>query len=89
MDDISINIKLGSLGSRYGKIDFKLEIKSNMQGTLQLYAYDPTDLRKSGTLIYLDANGFSELKLMIEKIQNTIDRLENSNQMKGMEVNKY
>jgi hypothetical protein len=60
-----------------------------MQGVLQLYAYDPTDMRKSGTLIQLDANRYSELKQIINKIDATIEKLESSNQMTGLSINKY
>ncbi len=89
MDDISININLGNVSSLCGKLDFTLVVKPNMQGVLQLYARDPTDMRKSGTLIQLDANGYSELKKIIDKIDATIEKLESSNQMTGLAIKLY
>ena len=62
MDDISININVGNVSSFGGKISFTLVVKPDMEGIIQLYAYDPSDMRKSGTLIQLDAYGYSELK---------------------------
>jgi hypothetical protein len=89
MDDISININVGNVSSICGKLTFTLVVKPDMQGVLQLYAYDPTDMRKSGTLIQLDANRYSELKQIINKIDATIEKLESSNQMTGLSINKY
>lgn len=89
MDDISININVGNVSSLCGKLSFTLVVKPNMQGVIQLYAHDPTDMRKSGTLIQLDANGYSELKKLIGKIDTTIEKLESSNQMTGLSINKY
>lgn len=89
MDDISINIKVGNLSSICGTLTFTLVVKPDMQGVLQLYAYDPTDMRKSGTLLQLDANGHSELKKNISKIDSTIGKLESSNQMTGMALKIY
>ena len=89
MDDISINIKLGNVSSICGTLTFTLVVKPNMQGVLQLYAYDPTDMRKSGTLIQLDANGYSQLKQIITKIDATIEKLESSNQMTGLALKLY
>ncbi len=89
MDDISINFDLGNVSSLCGKLGFTLVVKPNMQGVLQLYANDPTDMRKSGTLIQLDANGYSELKKIINKIDTTIEKLESSNQMTGLAIKLY
>lgn len=72
MDDISIDIKLGKVASHSGSLAFTLRVEQNMKGHLQLYAYDPSDLRKSGVLINLDAKGFSELKEIIEKTERTV-----------------
>ena len=89
MDDISININVGNVSSLCGKLSFTLVVKPNMQGVIQLYAHDPTDMRKSGTLIQLDANGYSELKKIIGKIDDTIGKLESSNQMTGLAISRY
>jgi len=89
MDDISININVGNVSSLCGKLSFTLVVKPNMQGVIQLYAHDPTDMRKSGTLIQLDANGYSVLKNIIGKIDDTIEKLESSNQMKGLAISMY
>jgi len=89
MDDISININLGNVSSIIGKLGFTLVVKPDMQGVLHLYAHDPTDMRKSGVLIQLDANGYSELKKIIEKIDSTIEKLESSKQMTGLAIKLY
>ena len=87
--DISININLGNVSSICGKLTFTLVVKPNMQGVLQLYTYDPTDMRKSGILLQLDANAYTELKKIIHKIDATIEKLESSNQMTGLATNRY
>ena len=84
MDDISININLGNVESIYGKLSFTLVVKANLKGVLQLYASDPSDMRKSGTLIQLDADGYSDLKQIINKVDSTIEKLEQTNQMNGL-----
>lgn len=89
MDDISLNINVGNVSSLCGKLSFTLVVKPNMQGVIQLYAHDPTDMRKSGTLIQLDAKGYSVLKNIISKIDDTIEKLESSNQMAGLAISLY
>ncbi len=89
MDDISLNINIGSVSSICGHLKFTLVVKPDMQGVLQLFAHDPTDMRKSGVLIQLDANRYSELKQIINRIDFTIEKLESSNQMTGLAISKY
>lgn len=84
MDDISININIGKVTSLIGSLDFKLVVKSNLKGVLQLYAFDPTDMRKSGVFLELDATQYSELKNIINIIDATIEKLESSNQISGL-----
>ena len=47
------------------------------------------DMRKSGILIQLDANGFSELKEIINRVEQRIEKLQSSKQMTGMALKKY
>lgn len=89
MDNVSINIELGEVSARYGKLSFKLVVKSDMQGILQIYGYDPTDMRKSGVLLQLDAKGYSEFKQIMERVELTISKMEGSSQMIGMTKDRH
>lgn len=88
MSEVSLEIKLGSISSICGTLSFTLRIDQNQKGKLYLYAYDPSDLRKSGILLNLDANGYSDLKKNIENIDLTIDKLQTSNQLTDLSVNR-
>lgn len=89
MDDISINIKLGKVSSLCGTMDFTLVVKSDMQGQIQVYCYNPTNMRKSGVLVQLDTTRFAELKQVIERAEQTMEKLKSSNQMTGLTTQKY
>jgi hypothetical protein len=89
MEDISIDIRLGKVKSYSGELSFSLHVDQKMQGQLHIYCSDPTDMRKSGVFLRLDANGYSELKKLIEKVDQTIEKMQHSQQMEGLSMQKY
>ncbi len=80
-DDMSLEVNLGSIESMSGKLNFELIVHSSGDAHIRLYAFDPSDLRKSGIMLFLDENGYSDLKDIFTKLENTIQKLRNSNRM--------
>ncbi len=81
LDDLSLEVKLGSVEDIIGTLNFKLEVRANGESTINVYAFDPSDLRKSGVLLSLDENMYQKLKIVIEKTDATIEKLKASGQM--------
>ena len=76
MDDASLQIDLGTVQSgRRGSLSFSYIVRNNGDANLQIYCCDPSDLRKSGVLLTLGTIQYQQLKAIIEKTDQVIDRL--------------
>ena len=53
---------------------------------LQIYAWDPSDRRKAGVFLSLGESGYRELKAVMEKAKQTIEKLRDANRMQRMRV---
>lgn len=84
--DISVQINLGSVESYCGQLSFSIVVQNDGNGHLQLYASDPSNLRKSGIVVFCDEQGLGSLKQVIQKIDELIERLLAQNQMKQLVV---
>ena len=80
--DMTLDVKIGEITSICGKMNFTLTVHSSGNGHVRIFAFDPSDRRKSGIGLYLDENGYSDLKKIITKLENTIQSLRASNRMK-------
>lgn len=86
MDDASLKMNLGSVESICGKLSFSFIVRNNGAGYLQIYGSDPSDGRKAGVLLTLDAAEYQELKALIQRTDQTIEKLTASGQMCKMLV---
>lgn len=84
--DVSVQVNLGSLESYAGRLTFAVVARSDGSGHLQIYASDPTNLRKSGVVVLCDEQSLQNLKQVIEKTDELIGKLLASNQMKQLVV---
>jgi hypothetical protein len=86
MNDASLQFNIGSVGSRYGQLKFSFVVSNDGNAYLQIYASDPSDLRISGVLLMLDEHGYGNLKQLIAKTDQSIERLRSSGQLLKMLV---
>lgn len=86
MDDMSLEVNIGSIASLVGELRFKFVVHSSGDAHLQIYAADPTDLRKAGVLLMLDERQYEELKALITRTDQAIERMRSAGQMKQMLV---
>ena len=84
MDDASLQVNLGSVQSLCGKLSFSFVVRTSGDAHLQIYGSDPSDGRKSGVLLTLDENEYQKLKVLIEKTDQTIEKLRAAGQMRTM-----
>jgi len=84
--DVSVRVNVGSVESSCGQISFSIVVQNDGSGHLQLYASDPTNLRKSGVIVFCDEQGLSSLKGLVQKTDDLIRRLLAQNQMKQLVV---
>ena len=83
--DVSVQVNLGSVESYCGQISFSIVVQNDGSGYLQLYASDPTNLRKSG-VVFCDEQGLGSLKQLVQKTDDLIRRLIAQNQMKQLVI---
>lgn len=81
MDDMSIQINFGSIKSICCEMKFSFNVHSSGDTHVQIYASDPTDMRKSGNLATLDQTQYDQLKNIIKKIDETILKMQASGQI--------
>jgi hypothetical protein len=84
--EVSIQVNLGSVESYYGQISFSIVVQNDGGGHLKLYASDPTNLRKSGVIVFCDEQGLGSLKQLVQKTDDLIGRLLAQNQMKQLVI---
>ncbi len=82
MDDVSVQVNLGSVSSLCGKLSFSFVVRNNGGAHVQIYGSDPSDGRKSGVLLLLDESQYQQLKTIISKTDETIEKLRASGQVK-------
>ena len=83
MDDMSLQVNIGTVRSLCGQLRFAFVVHSTGSAHLQIYASDPTDGRKAGVLLTLDESAYSELKGIIRRTDETINKLRSAGQMTG------
>jgi hypothetical protein len=83
MDDISVEINLGSVRSTGSELSFKLKLNNTGAGYLQIYA-SSSDGRRTGTIFFLDESEYNQLKAIIAKTEQKIQELRQSGGMRQM-----
>lgn len=65
MEDASLQFNLGSVGGRFGELKFSFIVFNNGNAHLQIWAHDPSDMRRSGILIQVAEYGYRTLKQLL------------------------
>ena len=86
MEDASLQFNLGSVGGRFGELKFSFIVFNNRNAHLQIWAHDPSDMRRSGVLIQVAEYGYRTLKQLLAKADETIEKLRASGQLLRMLV---
>lgn len=88
MDAMTLEINIGSVRSSAGSgsLLFSLRIGNDGSSQLQIFAHDPSDRRKTGTLLWLDPKQYRELKDVISKTDNIIESLQNGKRKDGATI---
>jgi len=81
MDDMSLQINLGAIRSFSGELKFEFVVHSSGDAYIQVFAHDPTDRRKSWTMLTLEEKQYQELKNIIEKTDQTIEKMQAAGQV--------
>jgi hypothetical protein len=76
-----LSIDVGSVSTLCGKMMFSVNVHSTGEGHVQIYAYDPSDLRKSGVMLVLGEDQYTELRSVLEDLDHTIQKLQANGQM--------
>ena len=86
MEDMSLTVNIGSLGTPYDQIRFELYVDAGGAAHLKLIASDPSSSRKLPIVLRLDQEGYNQLKALIDRTDQTIATLNSSGQMKQMAI---
>ncbi|WP_139228291.1 hypothetical protein [Planctomicrobium piriforme] len=76
-----LKIDLGSMNGDTGVLRFNLVVKTSGLGYIEAYAFDPTDLRKSGVFFRLGQAEYEELQAVLVNAETTISRFVDAGQM--------
>ena len=82
MDDMSLQINLGSIRSFAGELKFEFVVHNSGDAHIRVFAHDPTDRRKSWIVLTLEDKEYQELKSIIEKTDQTIEKMHTAGQIK-------
>ena len=80
MSVTSLQFKLGSISSHYGEFRFTFIVYNNGNAHLEIYAFNPTDLRKASVFLQLAESGYQTLKQLIADTEEMIEKLKLSGQ---------
>ncbi len=84
LKDMTLEIKLGTLTSYSGTMSFDLKIDGEGVGNIQVYAYDPKDMRKSGVFFRIGEAGLADLKGIVAKAEQTLEDLRRTKRYRKM-----
>lgn len=82
MDEVTIEVQLGEVGSNYGKMKFAFVVGNDGSAFMKIYAFDPSDLRKSGIFMRLHEDQYQKLWSVMFKADETIEKLRLTGQVK-------
>lgn len=79
-------IEIGSIGSRYGSLNFTLTNQSDGKIYVNIFTYDAINSRRQPVLVRLDAIQMQELKALMTKVDETIETLQTSRSQKQQQL---
>jgi hypothetical protein len=86
LGETSLQVNLGAVQSLCGKLSFSFVVRDNGDAYLQIFGSDPSDGRKAGVLVTLDGAEYEKLKALIEKTDQTIEKLRAAGQIRRMQA---
>jgi len=75
MDEMSLQVNVGRVRSTIGELQFTVLAAQSGRVSIEIFASDPTDMRKSGVLLSLDQWGYEDLKALISRVDEAIVRV--------------
>ena len=84
MSDSPLQVELGTVETLIGNLRFTFVVSAEGDGHVQVYATDPSDLKKSDVVVMLDAGGYERLKAIIRETDEVIDRMIRAGRIKKM-----
>lgn len=84
MADAPLQVELGTVETLIGNLRFTFVVNEEGVGHVQVYASDPSDLKKNDIVVMLDAGGYERLKAIIRETDEVIDRMIRAGRIKKM-----
>ncbi len=79
-------VDIGSIGSRFGTLDLKLTSQPDGKLYVDVFAYEPANVRKTGILTRPDTDQLKMLKALIFKVDGAIKDLQSSQYQKRQQL---
>jgi hypothetical protein len=79
-----LQVELGTVETLLGNLRFTFVVNAEGDGHVQVYATDPSDLKKKDIVVMLDAGGYERLKTIIKETDAVIDRMIRAGRIKKM-----
>jgi hypothetical protein len=83
VDDVTIQLRLGSVKTYGSELNFSLQVNNSGIGYLQIIASD-SDRRRSGTALFLNEFEYGQLKAIINKTEQALEDLRQSGRLTTM-----
>lgn len=84
MPDAPLQVELGTVETLLGNLHFTFIVNADGEGHVQVYATDPSNLKKNDIVLMLDAGGYERLKAIIKGTDEVIDRMIRAGRIKKM-----
>lgn len=75
MDDVSVQFNLGAVWWAHGRLEFTLVVRQDGKCFMRAFAYDPSNLRKSGITFVMGAQDYKMLKEVVAKADALLEEL--------------
>ena len=86
MDDMFLQVNLGSVGATFGELMFSFKIHNNGNAHLLIYGHERDDDDHPGLLVTLDGQEYEKLKEIIRKADEVIEKCRSTGQKTEMLV---
>jgi hypothetical protein len=84
LQEAPLQVDLGTVETLLGNLQFTFVISAEGDAHIQVYAADPSNARKGGIMMMLDAQGYERLKAIIKGADGVIDRMITEGKIKRM-----
>lgn len=84
--DARMQIQMGEVRSGDSRIKVWIDLEGNGRGHVVVYADEPDDRRKSGTLLFLNLENYNALRRVFRKTDETIKELSQSKKLNDLKL---